>query len=75
MFYRDQLPNVFSFQRVLTLQKEFLTKKIDDSNVFMPFGRPVKWFGCTNSGFDKKHFSSFLFSVVFQQKICWSSDQ
>ena len=23
----------------------------------------------------KKHFSSFLFSVVFQQKICWSSDQ
>ena len=23
----------------------------------------------------KKHFSSFLFSVVFQQKICWSSYQ
>ena len=23
----------------------------------------------------KKHFSSFLFSAGFQQKICWSSDQ
>ena len=33
------------------------------SHIFRIFGRPVYWFGCP-----KKQFSSFLFSVVFQQK-------
>ena len=37
------------------------------SDVFRLFGRPVYRFGHLNSG-SQKHFSSFLFSVVFQQK-------
>lgn len=44
------------------------------SDVFRAFGRPVSRFGCPNS-VAKKQFSSFLFLVVFLQKILWSSFQ
>ena len=43
------------------------------SDLFRLFGRLIYRFGHTDSD-AQNVFSSFLFSVVFQQKISWSSD-
>ena len=50
-------------------------KKTWTGDVSRPFGRSVYRFGCPNSCAQKTLFKFCFFSVVFQQKICWSSNQ